>query len=387
MRRLLTGLMLSAACLLAPSAVVFAPQAALAQSGGPLTPGKPAPQMKNVTWLKGEPISEWQKGQIYVIDFWATWCGPCIAAMPHMNDVQKKYADKGVNVIGLAIWPRPKQKETKGFVEARGAQMGYRVAEDDKAGTNAKAFMQAANQNGIPTVMIIDRAGTLAWIGHPMDGMDDALEAIVSGTFDVTKQAEAQKAAEAKEEATRQLMNDFGAAQMASDWPKAVEITDKMLALDPENLSGAGIYKYLITLTKIEDSARAAAIGRELLAGPFKGKHDMLSIFAMAIMQEEQIKDEQRDTQLAFDAATLANDGSEGKNPNALAALAAVHYSRNEKDKAVEFQGKALELVKDDEQARVMFQAQLDKYSGKAEEATPAEATPAEAKPEATKPE
>src|SRR5215813_3515388 len=69
-----------------------------------LKPGDPAPALHLSKWLKGEEVKEFEKGKVYVIECWATWCGPCIAAMPHVTELQRKYADQGVVVIGVNVW-------------------------------------------------------------------------------------------------------------------------------------------------------------------------------------------------------------------------------------------------------------------------------------------
>jgi thiol-disulfide isomerase/thioredoxin len=54
--------------------------------------------------LDGKPFDADQlKGNILVLDFWATWCGPCILEIPELNRLQQKYADKGVKVIGVTM--------------------------------------------------------------------------------------------------------------------------------------------------------------------------------------------------------------------------------------------------------------------------------------------
>ena len=64
--------------------------------------GKPAPALQLNGWLNTKDLDlEKLKGKIVVLDFWATWCGPCIAAIPHTNEMMQKYADKGVVIIGV----------------------------------------------------------------------------------------------------------------------------------------------------------------------------------------------------------------------------------------------------------------------------------------------
>src|SRR6218665_809533 len=76
-----------------------------AQQTNNLTIGDQAPQLKYGKWIKGEPVTSLTGDQLYVLEFWATWCVPCIQAMPHLTKLQKEYKDK-VNFIGVNIAER-----------------------------------------------------------------------------------------------------------------------------------------------------------------------------------------------------------------------------------------------------------------------------------------
>src|SRR5690606_10442976 len=66
-----------------------------------LKAGDPAPPLKASKWLQGDEVKRFEPGKVYVVEFWATWCGPCIAFMPHLAELQARYKDKGVTVIGI----------------------------------------------------------------------------------------------------------------------------------------------------------------------------------------------------------------------------------------------------------------------------------------------
>ncbi|MEO0631580.1 MAG: TlpA disulfide reductase family protein, partial [Planctomycetota bacterium] len=119
-----------------------------------LMPGDDAPALKVANYVKGAPISEFEEGTAYLVDFWATWCGPCIAAMPHLTELQAKYEGDNFELIGVSIWERQQGDElidhVTQWVEARDERMGYTVAIDDN-GAMAESWMMTSGQRGIPT--------------------------------------------------------------------------------------------------------------------------------------------------------------------------------------------------------------------------------------------
>ena len=133
--------------------------------------GDKAPALADEKGVKGEPVKGFEKGKVYVVEFWATWCGPCIAMKPHMTEMQKKYKD--VTFMSIAASER-KAKEgpdtrlegVEKFVKEQGDKMGYRVGFDGKRAMGT-SYMTAAGQNGIPCSFLVDGEGKIAWIGHP----------------------------------------------------------------------------------------------------------------------------------------------------------------------------------------------------------------------------
>src|SRR5438309_10278770 len=69
----------------------------------PVGVGKAAPALVVSGWLRGEPVANFAKGHVYVVESWATWCQPCVASMPHLTQIQKEFGDKAT-VIGVDVW-------------------------------------------------------------------------------------------------------------------------------------------------------------------------------------------------------------------------------------------------------------------------------------------
>jgi thiol-disulfide isomerase/thioredoxin len=138
--------------------------------------GEEAAPLSIKEWIQGGPVDVKDGKMVYVVEFWATWCGPCRVSIPHLSALQKRLKDRVV-VVGIS---NEDPATVKPFVKKMGAQMDYVVACDDSAQTNA-GYMAAYGFNGIPTAFVVDKEGRVLWAGHPMGGLDKALEQILVG--------------------------------------------------------------------------------------------------------------------------------------------------------------------------------------------------------------
>ncbi len=159
-----------------------------------LKAGDKAPAFKPDKWLQGAEVKAFEPGKVYVVEFWATWCRPCIAVMPHLADLADEYKSQGLTVIGFDSRAYDRRELAEGFVETRGPKLGYTFAWADTDDTHT-AWMTAAGQAGIPCSFVVGRDGKLAYIGEPLF-LDAVLPKVLAGTWDVAKGAEEIAAAQ-----------------------------------------------------------------------------------------------------------------------------------------------------------------------------------------------
>jgi thiol-disulfide isomerase/thioredoxin len=152
-------------------------------SAAGLKVGDPAPATRPETMLQGEAVKDFKKGEVYVFECWASWCGPCIAAIPHLNELHKQMGKKGVVITGVNVWESERDaasaQRAKDFLKAQGDKMSYRVALGGKA--FIKDWLEAAEVNGIPHAFVVAE-GKIAWTGHPAQLTAEMLGDILTGT-------------------------------------------------------------------------------------------------------------------------------------------------------------------------------------------------------------
>jgi len=141
--------------------------------------GDPAPALVITDWLKGSAVQVDDSKKTLVVEFWATWCGPCIQLAPHVSGLQTKYKSKGVVFVGVT-WEE--KDVVKKFLKEMGNKINYTIALDKDEQTKAK-YLEAFGLPGIPHSFII-KNGKILWYGHPLE-VENILLQVVNGTFDL----------------------------------------------------------------------------------------------------------------------------------------------------------------------------------------------------------
>jgi thiol-disulfide isomerase/thioredoxin len=393
----------------------------LTAAAATLSVGDAAPELKVSQWVKGGAVSGLDSNRTYVVEFWATWCGPCRASIPHLTEMAHQFTN--VTFIGVDVWENGSDKETTvaKFVKTMGEKMDYHVAMDTADTFMADNWMKAAGQNGIPTAFLV-QSGKVVWIGHPMGGLEPVLKEAAAGKLDMEKvkqRSEAQKKVEAfykkalnggdgaellkegKElEALDQAMGGFtpGKKFNAQDLIQQARFQSAMQAYQKAVLAGGDaaetatleaaaraaapkemdfdaikkrlqqyqgtqsammlFKKYAAAVGENGDPEKAAELGKQL--GELKLQDaQTLNNFAWVILTDESIK--QRDLPLATQLAKAAVDASAAKNSAALDTYARALFDSGKITNAVEFQKQAV-AAGDDADMKSELTATLKKY-------------------------
>jgi thiol-disulfide isomerase/thioredoxin len=376
--------------------------------------GDPAAPLKIAEWVKGKPVDlAAAKGkQVVVVEFWATWCGPCRTSIPHLTEMQKKFKD--VIFIGVST---EEAGDVKPFVKKMGDKMDYAVAVDDDGKTSA-GYMEAYGINGIPHAFVVDKAGNVVWQGHPMDGLEETLADIVAGKFSLEKsktRADARQKLDAFAEAASNDPNDPKLAPMgrelealdaelggllpgekfvAADFLKRIKFQGAMRDYQMAVLSGKGAadleplekqmvetapkdfnlaeFKEALAANKLlNDYLKAAEAGDQTTlpdltkrAGELKAKNPRLLLqVAWRINTDERLK--VHDYDLAARLARSAIEATEGKDAGAYYVYGRALFESGKIADAVVQIKKAIETIGDNARGREELESVLKEYEAR----------------------
>lgn len=239
--------------------------------------GNPAPSLRVQQWIKGEPINGFKEGHVYVLEFWATWCGPCIAAIPHLSELARQYKGKatfiGVDALEWTVKSPRSIIQVKAFVDSMGQRMDYSVAIEDRNFTVAD-WMDAADVQGIPSTFVIDGSGKLAWVGHPLE-LDEVLPQIIDNKWDVkdalSKRDEIKRLAALESSFRDQLDSYVGDANKPYDLGKpdsALIFIEQLVNKEPKLKFAPSIAFHTFSALLKTDKKKAYEYGREMMLTP-----------------------------------------------------------------------------------------------------------------------
>lgn len=328
-------------------------------------------------------VTTFEKDKVYVVEFWATWCGPCISSMPHLVELQNKYRGEGVQIISIsdedletvnALMEKDYPEAEKTFSELTSA---YTITTDPD-GSVSDDYMRAAGQNTIPCAFLVGKTGQIEWIGHPME-LDEPLGEVVAGTWDREAYQEQMKQ-EQKLLASMQKINQLARTGKFDD---AIKVVDKTLEeIKGDNPQTEMIreqltnFRYNLRLDAGDKSEEVIEFFRKQIADA-KGDARAITQFGFGLMSSmqqgtdpgplapETIKALEADVDKADDQI----------KPLMYLCIAEINAALSNFDEAIAAQTKATELTKGKQRERM--QQRLDEL--KEMKAAPADADEAKA--------
>lgn len=370
----------------------------------PLTIGSQAPPLDIEHWIQDgngqyEPVSEFEEGNVYIIEFWATWCQPCINSMPHLAETQREYADQGVRLISVSDEPL---ETVEGFLDgevhssatsAEGEEAEkeekqtyreltsvYSLTTDPDRSTHT-AYMDAADQAGIPTAFIVGKTGEVEWIGHPMT-MDEPLEAIVKGDWD--------RAEFAKQMELRTQMAEAQGLMRRGQMEEGLQQINQLIMEtdDPELLLELKFFKLqalIMTQSQPEEVPTLASDLLEIAADRAEVVPQLAWVIYQATRTSEVPEDLLEKTITAAEQAV--EDMDPDQRPSMLDTVAHLHEANGNIDAAIAAQQEAVDLTEGRTKERLkqyLDELKAEKEGSDAESEEADEAKPEEAAEESS---
>ncbi|MBI1302403.1 MAG: redoxin domain-containing protein [Phycisphaera sp.] len=267
---------------LAVPAIVCAMGAPALAQEQTLKVGMDAPEFTVGSWIQGEIDGISDPSKTYIVEFWATWCGPCMRSIPHLNKLHQRFRGAGLVIIGISD---ESASTVKPFVARKGNSMSYPVAIDTQDKTMNTKWMKAANQPGIPSAFIV-RGGKILWIGNPLDPKFDLVVTLsLIGRYNPELFRKAEPMLEAASDALK-LRN----------FRDAYRHYDDILKIDQSIFGSIACMKYESMIHDAKDAAGARAWGEEMLT---RYSTDWVTLleFSNTILKSDKIRE--RDFDLA----------------------------------------------------------------------------------------
>ncbi|MET4043850.1 thiol-disulfide isomerase/thioredoxin [Bradyrhizobium sp. RT6a] len=333
-----------------------------------LSVGSRAPLIKVEDWLRGHPVTKFEPGKVYIVEFWATWSGTCIASMTNFVILQDKYRNNGVEVVGIAAHEQASTAD-----EARASldawltksvpNLNYAIA-FDYAGEMSELWMDQSLSVGIPTSYVVDRDGRLAFVGHPTQ-LDNVLPKVLNDSWAVSDEAKAldaerintgrrrKRELSQKRALVEPIFARLDSAMKSKSWAAALSAVEEALALMPDEVTFRGLHAELL-LHNIRDMGAGLPVLRQLVRDAI----DKKSVVWMSVAIR-QLVDRAKDYSGFPDAERFAMgkdlsehilaanppQGSEGAKFLSYGAVAQYYYETGKRDRAIELVELALKWL------------------------------------------
>lgn len=209
-------------------------------------------------WLQGEAPKAFEPDKIYVIECWATWCGPCVAAIPHVNELYQKFTGKGLRVYGIDV-KEDNEEKVAAFVKQKGAGMSYPVAFAGRDSAFEAEWLRAAGVPGIPHAFVV-KNGKLLLSVHPAELTNEVVESLLTDDNAAQRIIANLNAAKEIREKSSVIVMAFLKADTAGDIDTMATKIDEIEKLNPKD-PWVTAMRIELLVTKKDWPAATKAIG------------------------------------------------------------------------------------------------------------------------------
>lgn len=340
--------------------------------------GDYAPILQIREWLKGESVQEYEKGKVYVIEFWATWCAPCKVAMPHLSLLAQEYK-KDIIIIGVDVMEEKSMDlaKLKMFVDSMGPRMNYKVAIHDN---NYKNWLEISGEQprfGIPRTFIIDREGKLAWIGHPSK-LKQVLSKILDNNWSIEEyksQRNLNRYLYQKEDSLNYELIQYRETPFRAGKPNLALIAiNDIIKNEPELRYAPRIAFHTFSALLHIDMQKAYEFGKMAISNPSE-LHDSPAYTIAGCIETYSDKLQFSSDIFKLGAESYQNVIDEipypelANIPKLYNKIAEWYWRANEKEKAIDAQLKAVEELKrrkgSSKEDLSLYEARLKRYKAK----------------------
>ncbi len=303
--------------------------------------GDQAPQIHVDEWLTGEATT-FEKGQVYLIQFWASWTTPSLFGFERLTELQKQYEDKGLVVLGITREDERGNRifAVKELIKQRAEEIGYRTAWDS-AGLTYARYMEPSGYNKIPFVFLVDRTGRIAHCGY-LDSAEEPLAELMAGTFDVDAAAKKYDAKLRQLRKKRDIEIALNTALQEGRHGDVLLAMDELIALDPDYRRFA-VNKFQFMIRDMKDPEGAYKWALQAKATCLKDDQYALNTLAYSIVIMTDIVPKNFD--VAMELALRASEIEDDKDGQIWNTIGSIHYAKGELAEAIAALEKAVELV------------------------------------------
>ena len=318
-------------------------------------------------WIKGEPPESFESGKVYIFECWSTKCGPCIGMIPHVNELHKKYYDKGLRIYGMSVYENDKV-ECEKFVKEKGDEMSYPVAFTGKGGPFEVEWMRPAGAKGIPHAFIV-RNGKLLASTLASRLTNELVETMLDGDEGAEKAAATILAAQLHESKINQLLDNIRSARRNKDTETMTANIEKLKVIDPEN---AEIHTEELWVLMIDEQWPAAVTALNEMPASW-AKDGFVSMTSMRLARRKPHNysaDFEKALIHSYSDYVFGKEQAGYVGPNHFACLSILQWGIGEKENAITTADKMIDAAKAFSNGREYYVKSYERFAKSVHEST-----------------